>query len=400
MTRQRTATPWLGLGLAGLLALLGAAGCRSPRQEQPPAQPFVFRSLELRQRDPQGRMLWEINSPETRYDLSRRLAQARRLSGVIYQQGRPLYRLSASTAVVINDGEVVQLEGPTRMERLDKERPAVVTALRVRWYPNQKRMEIDRSPKAVQANLELTAGLARFLLEEERLELRRGPLLIQRGEEALRLDLGSVDWWPSSGALKASGPVRGQRRLRSGAEQRLTAPALSGNTTNQTLDLGAPVTLQSPSEQASLTAGATRLNLLSRSISSSEPFQAHLRQGNLQGGAFTLESGSTTVTAGGGCRLQQNGDALQGETCRWNWTTGAVAASGDVVLTRTAAGLETSASRLEGRLGAQGFARFTAPGGRVRTTARVPAGRARPAAGPTSPRRRMLSTDQEPPFRL
>ena len=398
MTPARTGI--LKTSLSGLLIAVLLAACQSNTQpEQASPQPFVFRSLELRQRDPQGRLLWEISSPETRYDLSRRLAQARQLRGVIYQKGRPLYKLSASTAVVINDGELVQLEGPTRLERLDRERPAVITALRVRWYPKQERMEIDRSPQAVQGDLQLTAGLARFLLEAERLELHQQPLLVQRGEQPLRLELGSVAWWPGSGALEARGPIRGLRRLSSGAEQRLTAPTLSGNTSTQTIDLQAPVGLDAPDQQASLTGGPTQLNLLRRSISSDAPFQARYRQARLRGGGFSLSSSTTTVTVRRGCQLQQGGDTLKAESCRWNWTSDAVAAAGDVVVRRPAAGLETSATTLEGRLGAQGVALFKAPGGRVRTKALVPAGRS-PRPFTPVPRPRQLKGDPAPPFRL
>jgi hypothetical protein len=102
---------------------------------------------------------------------------------VLYRDGKPpLSSLTASNAVVVNDGEVMQLEGPTRLQRLDPERPAELTALRVRWYPSQERMEIDQSPKLVQGDLELTADQARFLIAAERLELRRSPCCASSGE--------------------------------------------------------------------------------------------------------------------------------------------------------------------------------------------------------------------------
>jgi mannose-6-phosphate isomerase-like protein (cupin superfamily) len=73
--------------------------------------------------------------------------------------------------------------------------------------------------------------------------------------------------------------------------------------------------------------------------------------------------------------------------------------AGDVVVRRPAAGLETSAPTLEGRLGAQGVALFKAPGGRVRTKALVPAGRS-PRPFTPVPRPRQLKGDPAPPFRL
>ncbi|MFM9099876.1 MAG: LPS export ABC transporter periplasmic protein LptC, partial [Cyanobium sp.] len=74
------------------------ASCRPQAIEEDSPTPFVFRELNLRQQDDQGRPLWEISSPETRYDLSRRIAQTRQLTGILYRNGQPLYRLTASTA--------------------------------------------------------------------------------------------------------------------------------------------------------------------------------------------------------------------------------------------------------------------------------------------------------------
>ena len=130
-------SPVLALSLAAVASLpVLLVGCGTQVSKEEPAQPFVFRSLNLRQKDSSGLPLWELTSPEVRYDLGRRVAQARDLRGTIYAKGQALYRITASSGTVINDGEVVQLEGPTRLQRLGP-KPFVVTSTRVRWYPKQ-----------------------------------------------------------------------------------------------------------------------------------------------------------------------------------------------------------------------------------------------------------------------
>ena len=385
-----------------LLAVLLLLGCRPGSVEPEVAQPFVFSDLNLQQRDRQGRLLWQIQSPETRYDISRRLAQSRQLRGVIYRQGKPLYRLTASNAVVINDGEIVQLEGPTRVQRLDPQRPALLTAQRVRWYPSQQRMEIDRDPRAVQGELELSAGLARFLLDQDRLELRQQPLLRRGGSEPVRLALGQVDWWPASGQLIARGPVQGERTLSDGARQRLTAPALRGNTRSQLIDLQAPVHLEDPSRQAVLEAQATRLDLQRRTASSDLPFSGRYGRSDLAGGGFRLDGASSTVLVLNGCQLRQPGEQLSANRCFWDWRNGQAAASGAVVLRRKAQQLETRAERLEGRIARDGFATFSTPGGQVRSQLRLSPEARRPASADRSGRsaRPGSAADRPPPFQL
>ncbi|MCU0528294.1 MAG: LPS export ABC transporter periplasmic protein LptC [Cyanobium sp. Prado107] len=367
MTRRRGARTTV----CGLLTLT-LIGCTPAPKTPPPAQPFVFRALNLRQQDQQGRPLWRLSSPETRYDLSRKLAQSRDLTGVLYERGEPLYRFSAANGVVLNDGELVQLEGPIRLERLDKERPLVVTGLRLRWYPRQERMEIDRDPRASSGDLELTAGIARFLIKQDRLELRRSPRLRRAGADPLQLDMRELDWTAASAELLARGPVRGRRRHADGAVQTLSAPGFTGSTTAQTIDLQAPVRLEDPSRKAVLEARGTRLDIPRRQVSSSEPFQGRYGKVQLSGSGFLLDLGAETVRVEGDCRLRQPGEQLEADTCLWNWDSGEASASGGVVLRREANGLETRAERLQGRVAADGFAEFTSPGGRVRTELQLP----------------------------
>ncbi|MEX1317058.1 MAG: LPS export ABC transporter periplasmic protein LptC [Synechococcaceae cyanobacterium] len=362
--------------LASSLLVLTVLGCTPAPQPPQPAQPFVFRSLNLRRQDQQGRPLWKLSSPETRYDLSRKLAQSRDLTGVLYEKGQPRYRFSAPNGVVLNDGEMVQLEGSIRLERLDDERPLLLTGQRLRWYPAQERMEIDRDPRATSADLELTAGLARFLIDKDRLELRQRPLLRQDGDEPLQLALGEVDWTPGTAALLARGPIVGRRKLPGGVVQRLTATSLTGNTSEQTIDLQPPVRLEDPQRQAVINARATRLDLRRRQASSSEPFQGRHGTTSFSGGGFRLDALNETLLVQGDCRLQQPDQQLQAESCRWNWGNGEVEAMGSVVLRRETNGLQTTAERLVGRIGNDGFAEFSSPGGRVRSEHRLPDGAA------------------------
>ena len=82
--------PLLPLSLAAVVSLpVLLLGCRTQVSKEEPSQPFVFRSLNLRQKDSSGRPLWELTSPEVRYDLGSRVAQARDLRGTIYAKGQP-----------------------------------------------------------------------------------------------------------------------------------------------------------------------------------------------------------------------------------------------------------------------------------------------------------------------
>ena len=169
ITRLASLRPRLGLAVLTPL-LLTACSSSKPIVQDDNAPPFVFRSLDLRQQDQRGRPAWSLTSPEARYDLRRQVAQAVTPKGVIYRDGQPADRLQATSGTVINDGEVVLLEGQIRVEQMGRQ-PVLIQASRVRWFPSRQRMEIDRQPRASDPQYRLSSQRATFLFDQNLLKL-------------------------------------------------------------------------------------------------------------------------------------------------------------------------------------------------------------------------------------
>lgn len=366
------------VAVGGAAVVLSACSNQGRDSEVQRSTPFVFQALNLRQQDSQGRLLWLVTSPEARYDLSRRLAQARNLRGEIHTNGQALYRLEASHGTVLSDGAVIQLEGQVTIQRLGRD-PVTIEASRMRWYPRQQRIELDRRAAAFDQSLKLTASKATLLLDRDLLQLRGQPQLQSRqplsaGDGQLRLRLQQVDWSPGSGVLRAPGPVNAVGTTASGVSRRLQSAGLMGNTVARRLELLAPVRVQIPDRQAWLNAQGSTIDFNSRTVSSSAPLTAAVGPLQISGQAWRLllDSGDAEILAG--CRLAQPDLSLAAQRCRWNWRSERIGATGDVVLKRQANRQTTRAQTLRGRIGKQGLLVFSAPGSRVRSTLVLPQG--------------------------
>ncbi len=391
----------LSRGAGGLLiGLLVLSGCqpRTKPVRESAAPPFVFRSLDLRQQDAQGRALWAISSSEARYDLRRKLAQASDLRGTIYLDGQARYRVLASSGVVVNDGEVVQLEGNIRLEQID-DPPTLITASRVRWLPSRQLMELDRSPSAYNDRFSIQGRTATFRFDKGRLQLRGQPSLrgwsqpfnplrrLPDGPPELILYARDVAWYPRSGRLVASGPLQGKRqalpgrmseaprRVRSdtailpagNGSQLLSAGGLEGNTTDQSFRLQGPVRLVDTAANTTLLAGGLSVDL--------------------------RKAVASTVEGRQGCRIQRPAESLQARRCQWNWLARSAQAEGDVVLKRRDHDQSSQAGRLDAGLSPSNSVVLTAPGARVISRFRVPL--------PPEPPRPAPPARQEPePIRL
>lgn len=357
--------------LTVLTAGLILGGCQFGSAPEQAPQPFFFRALKLEQRDRLGQPLWTLQSPEARYDLGRKVAQARDLHGQLFSHGKLRYRLDASAGSVLNDGEIVQLEGLIHLDAFGN-KPFKIRARRGRWYPNRQLLELDYQPIANQGNLQLTAHRLRFLIDQEKLELRGKPELRRSGKDKLKLMVRRADWFTDSGQLEAMGPIIGIRQLQNRKQQTLTSPSLTGNSISQKLILAAPVKLVDTDKQAVLNALATTVDGVQELISSELPFQGTMKNARISGNGFQLFSRTETAVITGGCQLEQPTDSVKANRCQWNWKTNQVKASGEVILRRLANQQLTRAERIDGKLGSDGLVVFSSPGSRVNSQFHLP----------------------------
>lgn len=379
------------LRLAALLLVLAPlGGCVTRPERSDGAPPFVFRSLNLREQDKQGRPAWQVTSPEARYDINRRLATAVNPVGMIFSAGQPLYRLAAQRATVLNDGEVIQLEGAVTIHRLGN-RPVVLEAERLRWFPARSLMELEHQPRIREGLSLVRAGQASLNLNTETVDLRNQPLFERwtgpdqppspaagpgdravPAAAALQLQASQAQWSLRSGDWQATGPIQGQRRVPGQARpQTLSAASMRGNSKEQTLELLAPVVLLDPDRTTRINAQLTRIDLSAQQITSDQPVQASIGSLLIDGAGVSVNLLQNQALIPSGCRIQQPGLQLQAHQCRWNWITSQVWAQGDVVLKRASSGQVTRSEALSGRLGPQGQVVFFSPGGRVQSQVRV-----------------------------
>ncbi|MAN19480.1 MAG: LPS export ABC transporter periplasmic protein LptC [Synechococcus sp. EAC657] len=385
MVRMRARAALRVAMLAVITGLIGCADEGSGSTSEAP--PFVFRSLKLNQKKPDGLMDWSLNSPEARYELSRQLVRARDPIALLYKDGKPSFRVQSDLALVVNDGEQILLEGDVRLQQLNGAK-LLIQGDRLRWQPEQGLLLIEQRPRA-------TDGTSRIGASEAQLQQRTNDLTLNGVVELERwnedadasnpdttLRTGPAQWNLDTGLLNAQGPVLGQRRDEEGTVlEQLQGQNLRGNTIQGDITVQAPVNVQIPREKGVLRAQDTTWNFREQTIRSEQPFEADLDEAQIAGGRFRADLNDTTVDVISDCRIEQPGEKLTADRCLWNWQSEEVLAEGNVQLLREANDQITRASRLEGRVGEEGLITFTAPGGKVESQVRFRSDEQDPSSG-------------------
>ena len=359
-----------GIAIA-TLALLAGCGLTSIETEK--QRPFVFNQLTLRQNSPDGEPLWELRSPSSKYTINDRVSRIQKPIGTLFDEGKPSYRIFAPEALVIGDGDQIELIDGVTMRALD-DSGQVIKANKVIWRPSDELLVLEGDAQAFDKVNEVTADKAVYYAPHSTLNLENNVVLrawdagIDRNVKPNLIAYSKfAQWNTDNGNLHARGPISGYQTDEPGKVRILTAKEINGNAKENWLDFMAPVRIEEPVDKLLINAGKTRYWIEEKKITSSAPVDGTFKELKATGSQLEILQADKQVTIGKDCKLTQPGESLEAKRCRWNWGSGAVQAIGDVVLKRDELNQETRAQQLSGITTDEGRVVFTSPGDQVRT---------------------------------
>ena len=349
------------------------SGCGLTTIETEKQRPFVFNQLTLRQNSPDGEPLWELRSPSSKYTINDRVSRIQKPIGTLFDEGKPSYRIFAPEALVIGDGDQIELIDGVTMRALD-DSGQVIKAKKVIWRPSDELLVLEGDAQAFDKVNEVTADKAVYYAPHSTLNLENNVVLrawdagIDRNVKPNLIAYSKfAQWNTDNGNLHARGPISGYQTDEPGKVRILTAKEIRGNAKEKWLDFMAPVRIEEPVDKLLINAGKTRYWLEEKKITSSAPVDGTFKELKATGSQLEILQADKQVTIGKDCKLTQPGESLEAKRCRWNWGSGAVQAIGDVVLKRDELNQETRAQQLSGITTDEGRVVFTSPGDQVRT---------------------------------
>ena len=331
--------------------------------------PFVFRSLDLKQRRPDGVRDWELTSPEARYNTAARTVRARIPKGILYFEDKPSFMISAEHATVLNDGELVVLEGAVRLKRLGAE-PLLIQGDRLIWRPALSTMEINQRPSALNRNSRIISRSLIFQQESGQL-LFNGFTKLSQWQNTYNstinpqtvITAGNSRWNLNSGIIAAVGPVVVSQM----DGRQLKAASIQGNTKQNFIDLKAPVQLKLEEDDAVVDAGETRWYFERDQLSSKAPVSASLPKSDVRGVGFVIDIPSHTFTISNSCQVKQSDKNLRAQSCTWNWRDDLLTAAGNTNSKESNAGQIKRAEQMEAGFNSNGSIQFSPSRNRVKT---------------------------------
>lgn len=258
-----------GLGVASVWLLL--SGCQGGPPPQPTPEPSLpplrFSKLDLQQSDPTGRPWWRLRSNQAVVDPKTRTATVKDLSGELFRDGKPLYRITGAQGQVLQSAGEIRIQGQFIAENLQDK--TVITGRELRWQPERNELTLLGNLVLKQPALEVKAQEALIQTALQRVALRRAvqvrtqkPVMDIRGE--------ALDWRWGTERLEASQPVQ---VIHQTAQIQVNAGRGAVDLRREVINLSSGVQVRRLNNQAQLQADQVQWTI---------PTQAFSAQGNVQ----------------------------------------------------------------------------------------------------------------------
>jgi len=207
----------MGVLLVLLSALLvGGLGChpRSRTAERLAEDSAVAREIEndltfnnitLEQANEQGQTLWRVKSQQALYSQDKQVAQVLNPDGEMFENGKPIFRVTARRGEVRQGGEKIILRG--QIVITDLRREFVLRGDQLDWTPKAGLFIIRNHLRGTHPQLKFSATEARLLTKAKRLELS-GQVVAIATNPSLQFQGEHLTWNINAGTIISDRPIK------------------------------------------------------------------------------------------------------------------------------------------------------------------------------------------------
>lgn len=360
MKRVTLASARQVLVLTGLIGLVACRQAQKPDTRQYPDQSRLgFQDLVLKQSDPQGQLLWQLRAQSADYQDGQQVAQLQNVAGELYQDGQPVYRITANQAAVTQAARQIVLQG--ELVTTDLRNQVVFKGKKAVWTPQSDRLVVTENLRVTHPQAQVWAKELQASGRQQQVILT-GQVVAETRDSQLRLRTDRLNWQIdtqqlTAGTTESSTPVLIDQLQQGKATQQLRASRANFNLSANVLTLSDQVRADLVSPRLQVTTSQLTWFLKQQTVSSDRPLRVYAPQDQvtLTAQRGVLEQASNLVQLRGDVQVTglRNGSVLQADQLTWAVPNQQIEAVGDVVYRQQQPSFNLQGQRAVGRIADQ-----------------------------------------------
>jgi LPS export ABC transporter protein LptC len=332
---------------------------------QQSTEDLTLANITLQQSDNKGQTLWQVKAEQATYSPDRKTATVTYPNGVLYQDGKPVFRVKSDQGQVEQNGELIRLSG--KIVAIDLRSGTVVKGDELDWRPQQDTLVVRNHLVGTHRQLQAMATEARIYSRKHQMEFLGNVVVVTRDPD-LRLQGQHFTWLMDQQKVVSDRPAQVQqlagRQVTGQAQSEQALVDLKAKTI--ALKQNGQLLLQDPPLQ--INSNNLFWRLKDQIVNANQPVTVRQHQQNItvtaDRGQMDLRQQLVNLTQNVQAAGQRNRSQLSSDRLSWNMKTQDILAQGNVVYTQVNPVTTVKAPRATGKFQGQ---TIVLGGGRVET---------------------------------
>ena len=195
---------------------------------------LTFNDVTLEQADDRGRSAWKVYAKEATYSKDKKVAAVQSPTGELFQDGKPVYQISANQGEIQQDGKKLFLKG--QIVATDPRNGLVLRGNELEWTPQQDLLIVRNQLTGTHRQVQAVAQEARVFSRSNRIELQ-GQVVAKATEPVLEMRTEHLTWQIKEQKLIGDRPVQIDRYKDKTITDRATANSAEVNLKTKVVSL-------------------------------------------------------------------------------------------------------------------------------------------------------------------
>ncbi len=323
----------------------------------------TFNDVTLEQADDRGKLWWKVKAKQASYSKDQKNAVIEDPKGELYQDGKPVFQISAQKGEVKGDGKSILLKG--KIIATDIRDGTLLKGDELEWRPTEDMLLVRNNVTGTHKQMQFSAQEGRVLTRARTMELFRQIVASSKKPE-LQMRTEHLTWNVKGETVIADRPIQIDQYKNKVLTDRGSADKANVDLKAKTVNLQQNAQLDSKEKGVQVSSNNLLWNLDAQTINSSQPITIlnPPQQVTLNANQGQMDLQKNTVDLVGNVRGigQKNQSKLDADRVLWFITTQQFEATGNVNYRQENPPFSLAGPRASGKLDDQQVA---VNGGRV-----------------------------------
>ena len=196
--------------------------------------------LVLEQAGDDGQLLWKLKAKKATYNRDKKEGEILDLSGELYQDGKPAFKVSAKKGAILGDGKVLTLK--ENIVAVAIKDGVELKGNEMEWKPKEDLMAIKDKFTATHKKIKLAAKAGQYFSRKRQANLS-GKIVADVKEQKLKIETEKLTWLLEPETVESNSPIAIERTPEKGIVDRAKAEKGSYNLKTNVAKLERNVTI-------------------------------------------------------------------------------------------------------------------------------------------------------------